>query len=258
MAQRKIKIYFLGTSGSTFTERDFPPCIYVEGFLFDCPAQCPKKLAEHGLLASLHTVLLTHLHMDHSLGVYDLAWHLGTTMSDRRLKLYLPAGGREIVSQGFKVLGGALSDRLLGFFEVVEVGDGFTDNGIKAVSTRHSVPAVGYRLDIGDVSICYTGDTAPSEKVVEAFSGCNVLIHDSTYPPGHEEQAARDGHSTPRQAAEVARLAKAQLLVLIHLPYARLGNRVGEEFLRAAKEIFPNVIVPEPGYVLELGDASWR
>jgi len=252
MSKEGVKLYFLGTAGSTFTGDNFPPCIFVEGYLLDCPAQCPQALVKYNLLDPLHTVLLTHLHVDHSLGLYDLAWHLGTVLSKKRLRLYLPAGGKGNIVKAFEVLGGNLAEKLLGFFEVEEVDQGQVSSSLRVVRARHSVPAVGYRLTLGRVSVCYTGDTAPSEEITEAFKGCDVLIHDSTYPPGMEEQAVTDGHSTPLQAAEVAERVGARVLVLIHLPYARFGRGVREIYLKAAKEIFPNVIVPEPGEVLEL------
>lgn len=253
MGSHKIRVVFLGTAGSTFTEDNTPPCIYVEGFLLDCSASCPQRLLSRGLLGSLHSILLTHLHLDHSLGVYELAWHLGTVLSKQKLYLYLPAGEKERLEEAFAVLGGRLSEKLLSFFEVVEVEPNYIYGRIKVVYAQHSVKAVGYRLDFENASICYTGDTAPTGEIVKAFRDCSILIHDATYPPGLEEQALRDGHSTPLKAAEVAKNANAGMLALVHLPYARYGKNIKAEFLKAAREIFPNTIIPEPGEIIELG-----
>lgn len=254
----KVRVYFLGTAGSTFTSEDVPPCIFVGGYLLDCPAPCPHLLAQHGLLDKVHTVLLTHMHVDHSLGVYDLAWHLGTVLSQRKLRLLLPEGDAQLLHEGFRVLGGRLAEKLASFFDVEEVEDGRDYGGVRAVKARHSVPAVGYRVELEGSSVCYTGDTAPSERIIEVFRGCTLLVHDATYPPGEEERAAADGHSTPLQAAQVALQAGAGVLALVHLPYARLGKRVKEEFLDAARRVFPSTIVPDPEQVVELGGRTWR
>ncbi|MEZ0345744.1 MAG: MBL fold metallo-hydrolase [Infirmifilum sp.] len=252
MSPGKARVFFLGTSGSTFTEDNIPPCIYVEGYLFDCPAACPQKLKMYGLLDSLHTILLSHTHIDHSLGIYELAWHLGTTQANKKVTLYLPASEQAHVEQTFRILGKNFADKLLSFVNIIGVDSGLQSNGITVVAAKHSVPALGYRLDLNGTSICYTGDTAPSREMSEAFKDCKLLIHDSSYPPGEEEKAALDGHSTPIQAAEIAKESGARMLALVHLPYARLGRTIDGEFLKAARKIFPNTIVPKPGDAIDL------
>ena len=59
-------------------------------------------------------------------------------------------------------------------------------------------------------------------------------------------EAEREGHSTPVQAAAIARKANVKYLALVHLPYARLGPQIEEEYLSSAKKIFANTFVPRP------------
>ena len=91
--------------------------------------------------------------------------------------------------------------------------------------------------------IVYTGDTRPSEKIIEFSRGADVLIHDSTFGSEFEEEAGREGHSTAGQAAEVASKAGVRRLYLFHISPRYEGNE--EKLLREAREIFPNTFIPE-------------
>ena len=65
--------------------------------------------------------------------------------------------------------------------------------------------------------IVYTGDSMPHETLVAMSRGADVLIHDATSDAALEEKANRYGHSSSRQAAQVAREAGVGLLVLTHM-----------------------------------------
>jgi ribonuclease Z len=70
----------------------------------------------------------------------------------------------------------------------------------------------------------------------------DFLIHDATFDDELRERAHKDGHSTPSQAAEVAKKAKAKMLILTHIS-ARYDNP--KLLLEQAKKVFPNVCVAE-------------
>lgn len=90
--------------------------------------------------------------------------------------------------------------------------------------------------------IVYTGDTRPFEGLAEFAANADLLIHDATLGDDLAERAAEDGHSTPSQAAETARKAKAKRLVLTHIS-ARY--EVVSGLLEQARKIFKNTIVAE-------------
>ena len=65
-------------------------------------------------------------------------------------------------------------------------------------------------------SVVYSGDTAPSEQVRALARRATVLIHESTTTKELETEANQWGHSSARQAAELARDAEAGALFLTH------------------------------------------
>jgi len=91
--------------------------------------------------------------------------------------------------------------------------------------------------------IVYTGDTRPSQKIVEFARGADVLIHDATLGPEFEEEAAEDGHSTVNQAAEVALKAGVKRLYLFHISPRYEGNE--DALLLEARKIFPESYLAE-------------
>ncbi len=79
--------------------------------------------------------------------------------------------------------------------------------------------------------------------------GADVLIHDCTLANELAEMAADNFHSTPRVAAEVAKLAAVKQLVLIHVSPRYDDDSV---LLKQARESFPNTLVARDLMVLEL------
>ena len=93
-----------------------------------------------------------------------------------------------------------------------------------------------------------TGDTAPSDEIVEAASGADVLITEATFAEEERERALETNHQTATQAAEVARRAKVGLLALTHLSNRYFGPEIADE----ARAIFPETIVPRDFDVVEV------
>jgi len=88
--------------------------------------------------------------------------------------------------------------------------------------------------------IVLTGDTRPARSILEAALDADLLVHDGTFLAEDADRAAETGHSTARDAAEVARAAGVRMLVLTHL-----SNRYfGPEVAREAREVFPATVVP--------------
>ncbi len=88
--------------------------------------------------------------------------------------------------------------------------------------------------------IVVSGDTAPCQAV-EVFShGADVLVHEATFMEDERARARETGHSTARQAGEIARDAGVRLLALTHLSTRYFPREVRDE----ARSVFSNTVVP--------------
>lgn len=65
--------------------------------------------------------------------------------------------------------------------------------------------------------IVYTGDTRPTEEVLEASRGADLLIHDSSLTHDLVGWARETMHSTAREAALLAKEAGVRELILTHI-----------------------------------------
>jgi ribonuclease Z len=97
--------------------------------------------------------------------------------------------------------------------------------------------------------IAYSGDTAPNPSLAAAAHGASLLIHDATFTQTHATKAAEYLHSTAAQAAEIATLAEAKQLALVHISPRYQSTQEHQE---EAQMIFSRSIAPNDLDVLEI------
>jgi ribonuclease BN (tRNA processing enzyme) len=190
----------------------------------------------------LTRLFVTHLHSDHTLGYPDLLltpWVVGRRQP---LEVYGPKGIAEMTqhlkeayaadikvrTEGLEGLNGA--SLAVNVSEIAGSGPFYTDKNIsvRAIRVPHGSweNAYGFAIDAVDRRIVISGDTAPSDAIVEACHGCDVLVHEvysaewleRSFGPGGGEYH-RKFHTSTRQLAELAAKAKPKLLVLYHQLY---------------------------------------
>jgi ribonuclease Z len=104
-------------------------------------------------------------------------------------------------------------------------------------------PRPGRRLVI-------TGDCLPSPSTVEMARDADLLVHEATFGEEEAARAAETGHSTAKQAAEVAAKAAVGQLALTHLS-ARY-SREAVELEREARAVFPRTVIARDGMTIEI------
>ncbi len=98
--------------------------------------------------------------------------------------------------------------------------------------------------------VVVTGDTRPCAAVVDAARGADLLVHEATFGEEERERARDTGHTTAREAAQVALAAGVRRLVLAHVS-ARYSVSA-DELVTEAKEVFENVIVARDGLTIDV------
>ncbi|HXD57283.1 MAG TPA: ribonuclease Z [Thermoleophilaceae bacterium] len=88
--------------------------------------------------------------------------------------------------------------------------------------------------------VVIAGDTAPAEMTVVVAHRADLLVHEATFSIEDAVRARETGHTTARDAAELAKRAEVRLLALNHISQRYAGPELRDE----AREVFPNTIVP--------------
>lgn len=99
------------------------------------------------------------------------------------------------------------------------------------------------------MSYAYCSDTAFNPQVAESIKGVNTIYHEATYTNEFISIAGKRGHSTSAQAAQIAKMAGAERLILGHFS-KRYRDESG--LLNEAKTIFDNTILANDGMRIDL------
>ena len=94
--------------------------------------------------------------------------------------------------------------------------------------------------------VVLTGDTRPCAATIAAAYDADLLIHEATFADDEAARALETGHSTAREAAEVARAAAVRRLVLTHIS-ARY-TREAPELEAQAREVFQRTQIARDGF----------
>jgi ribonuclease Z len=150
----------------------------------------------------------------------------------------------------------------------------FDRNGLRVTMFRvhHDpvTPAVGYRFDYRGRSVVVSGDTAKSASLAKHAAGADLLVHEALQPDlmgrvagiaertGHQRIAkmARDTlnyHTSPVEAAELAREAGVTTLVFTHEVPGPRNFIMRRMFLSGVQDVFPGkVVLGEDGMRFDL------
>ncbi len=248
------EVIVLGTAASVPDAEHDTLALALRGpgwaILVDCGGSPLYKLARAGVSRDqVRAVILTHYHADHLYGLPILVQGLWLGGRQETLPIYGPQQALE------------RARRLLELFELDERADMFSLEwhpvalreghrvvemegvAISASPVDHAGnDTLALRFEDVDTgrAIVYSADTEPVQAVVALATSAELLIHEAT---GEDR-----GHSTPEQAAAVAREAGVARLALIHYPVpgtdldawlARAAGFGGDAFLAQDGDVYP-------------------
>jgi ribonuclease Z len=246
---KEIRVTLLGTASGprAFVDKAGSSTLVEAGgerLLFDAGRGFMQRLVQSGFPMNAVTKLfLTHLHSDHVLGVPDLMLSPWAAAPERKvpLEVWGPAGTRAMmrhleeafafdiqmrrdVDESFSPEGIRMVAR------DIQAGKVYERNGVTVTAflVSHGLvkPSYGYRVDYAGRSVALSGDTSPSENLVAACKGVDVLIHEAIDPDVLRRlvpnKARMDAivarHTTPEQAADIFRKVSPRLAVFSHSP----------------------------------------
>jgi ribonuclease BN (tRNA processing enzyme) len=196
--------------------------------LLDCGPGAMGALYRYLDPREIDAIALSHLHADHCLDL--CGYHVAACYSPNapwpRRPVYAPANGAERLARAYEVTGNN--------GEVSESGPSIAEHFdwrtwqptqrigpfiVRTVRVAHPVEAYGIRVDEdnpGGGSMVYSGDTGPSEALVELANSVDLLLVESAFlndadnPPGM--------HLSGSQAAAIGQAAQVGEVVLTHIP----------------------------------------
>jgi phosphoribosyl 1,2-cyclic phosphodiesterase len=137
-----------------------------------------------------------------------------------------------------------------------QIPDRIGDLLIRPFPLHHPNGATGYRIESPDASIVYAsdhehGDSSADAALRNAAQDADVLIYDAQYTPAEYEHRRGWGHSTWREAVELARSANVKQLILFHHHPMRTDDQLAA-IVREAHVQFENTIAAKEGWSARL------
>ncbi len=247
-AVSRTKLVILGTGTPNADPDRSGPAVAVvvdnDAYLIDAGPGVVRRAAAaaaNGIAAlraqNLRRVFITHLHSDHTLGLPDLIFTPWVLDRPVPLEIYGPRGIEAMTRHIEEAWAEDIDIRLHGgepkhpatYKSVThEIAPGLVYQDAKvrveAIAVAHGTwpEAFGYRFVTPDRTIVISGDTRPTDAIVDACHGCDVLVHEvysavtlKTRPPEWQTYHAAF-HTSTVELAALATKAHPGLLVLYH------------------------------------------
>jgi ribonuclease BN (tRNA processing enzyme) len=198
----------------------------VEGsgrVLLDCGPGVLPRLREQEAWPKVDAIVITHFHLDHwgDLVPWTFGSMFGPGTHVPAPQLWLPPGGKEELERFGERLGFA---GMFDAFELREYAEGraFEADGLSITPVRvphYQLQTYGLRVSDGSVLLSYSGDSAPSQQLVEVARDADLFLCEATLEESREGGAdGLRGHLSAEEAISAFEESGARRLVIIHRP----------------------------------------
>lgn len=222
-----MKLTVVGCSGS-FAGPDSPASCYLleapfEGrtyrLVLDLGSGALGALQRYCDLRDIDSIVLSHLHADHCFdlsGMYVVSkYHPGGSLA--RIPVLAPAGTGDHLAMAYGI------DEPPGMteqFDFLPCVDGETVQlGPFAVTARlvdHPVTAFALRIATGGHTVVYSGDTGPTETLVDLAGGADLFLCEASFVESADNPP--NLHLTGAEAGDFATRAGVGRLLVTHIP----------------------------------------
>ena len=216
-----MQLTLLGTGcPAVHADRYGPAQIVRHGdttLLVDCGSGVTQRMAQAGISGrDIDAVLLTHMHSDHIVDLFQLvisSWHQGR---DRPQRVFGPPGTYRYVDGLVSLWQTEMEQRIAHErrpsalalqTEVTEIKPGetmeFGAMRLRAVEVDHKPVrhAYGYVFETDEAKLVISGDTRPCDALTEAAQGADLLLHEVFV---HREMQPIQGRRTAETIERVA------------------------------------------------------
>ncbi len=289
-ADNNFELVMLGTSAGPLPRSDRAQTSHVlivnnRPYIIDAGDGVTRRVVQAGVnFLSVNQIFITHLHNDHMAGLatyLDSAWQY---QKRNALDVYGPVGTERVVLAAMSYMSEDADIRyfegkkanLSDVFKGHNTNEGvvFQDENVKvtAVENTHfsldednskKHKSFSYRFDTKYKSVVFSGDTGPSEKLVNLANGADILVSEvgtvedtiATFEKNgiwknktDAEQAGfikhiKEQHLTPQDVGEMAQKAGVKKVVLSHLAPTIYPNDKYERWKDLTKKYFSGEVV---------------
>lgn len=268
------RLVILGTGTPNADPDRWGPALAVvaggRAYLVDAGPGMVRRAAaaarEHGIDAlaasGLNRLFLTHLHSDHTVGLPDVILSPWVLERPDPIRIFGPPGTAAMIEHVQEAWKEDVHMRLFGLephdynldayqSPVTETTGGpiYEDENVRvtAIPVPHgSWPyALGYSFEAlgpdgaAARTIVISGDTRPTESLVDACNGCDILVHEVysaemfRQRPSVWQAYHAHSHTSTVELADIATRARPELLVMYHQLY---WGATDEDLLREIRE----------------------
>ena len=236
-------IEILGCYGGSVPNRRLPSFLINGHVLLE--AGSVTNALSLGAQASIEHVLISHAHLDHTVGLALLIDNVQSTQTGAGRAAAVTAGSIAPVVDDLR--NHCFNNRLWPDFTRLPTPEDpalrlqtlrerepidFGSLTVVPVPVHHSVPASGFIIHDGETGFVYSGDTGPTTRlwqVAREMRGLKALVVETAFPNRLDALARASGHLTPAMLREEMKKMPADLPVWIFHIKPQLYQETAEE-----------------------------